>query len=944
MKKIVAIIFFLSSSIAFSQGEANIWYFGENAGINFKSGNPIAISDGKLNTREGCSSFSDANGNLLFYSDGTIVWNANHVPMPNGLFLRGDSSSSQSAMIIPKPNSETEYYIFTVGSLPGRNPGFNYYTIDMTKDNGLGDVVKGPIDLNEGRADEWSEKVAAISGEECETFWVISYVANQFKSYKVTKNGVADTPVSSVVNYTAQDRRGYLKISPDGKKIAIAHMGDKQLILYDFDNSKGIVSNQRFLNLQTPTNSPYGVEFSGNGEKLYIHATNDFFSDDIIEWTNPNNHLSTLYQFNVSLPTIQEINNSRVVIDSQNLFRGALQLGPDQKIYRALSSSYFNGGSYLGVIENPENDGLSCNYKHNAINLGSKKSTQGLPPFIASLFYLIEITNEETNEVITNQSIKLCVGNNYTFNTESLSGNPVFNWKYKDSIVSTSPSLIFSNIQKSEAGLYKLEVDLVDDCEKVILYKGEFEVEVYDPPVAPSAIIYDQCDIDENSLDGITVFNLNSKISEITNDNSNLEVTFFSSNEDLENNKPIDNPTEYITATNPQLFFKIINNQTDCSAIGSMELNVYPTSLDRYDNIYVCENDVGLNGETSIGSGNGTFDFEVKRAAINELFSNYNIIVEFYKNSQDAQLQTNKIAGIEDYSDMEIYVRISNKGNNNCISAGKFNLVVHKIPLPNSVNENVILCIGNSENDTNNYSVALDGNTFVTGDKYQWYFNDSPIINATNPIYDAEKEGEYSVEVIRNYENEMNTLEDNSYCFGFSKFRVVTSNIPVIYSENVLIKDDSENNTILINPYELGIGDYNFALDDFYGTTQDEPYFDNVSAGFHTIYVFDKNGCGFDQLEVSILGFPKFFTPNNDGTNDTWRIPGANTDFYPTSNIYIFDRFGKLITVIDPNGEGWDGTFNGKYLPSSDYWFSVELIDTQGNKRLKKGHFSLIRR
>lgn len=944
MKKTVSVIFFLTSIIAFSQGEANIWYFGQNAGIDFKSGNPIAISDGQLNTLEGCSSFSDANGNLLFYSDGSTVWNANHVPMPNGVFLRGDSSSTQSAMIIPKPNSTTEYYIFTVGSLPGRNPGFNYYTIDMSKDSGLGDVVAGPIDLNEGRADEWSEKVAAINGEECETFWVISYVSNEFKSYKITKNGVATNPVSSIVNYTAQDRRGYLKISPDGKKIAIAHMADQQMILYDFDNSTGIVSNQQFLNLQAPSNKPYGVEFSGNGEKLYVHATNDFYSDDFIEWNNPSNHFSTLYQFDVSLPTIQEINNSRFEIDSQNLYRGALQLGPDQKIYRALSASYNNGGSYLGVIENPENDGLSCNYKHNAVNLGTKKSTQGLPPFIASIFYLIEITNEASNEIITNQSIKLCTGSDYTFNAQSLSGDPVFNWKYKDSIISNQPSITFSNIQKSEAGLYKLEVDLVDDCDKIILYKGEFEVEVFDPPVAPTTIIYDQCDIDENSLDGVTVFNLNSKIPEITNNDSNLEVTFFESEEAIENNKPIENPTEYITASNPQLFFKMIDTRSDCFAIESMELNAYPTSLDIYNNIYVCENDLGFDTETSSGSGNGTFDFEAKRASIDDIFFNYDIIVEFYENSQDAQLQTNKIVGIQDYSDMEIYVRISNKDNNNCISAGKFNLVVNEIPLPNSVNENVILCIGNKEDAPQEYTVELDGNTYVQGDQFQWYFNNTPIANATNPIHFANKEGQYQVIVTRNFENDLNTFIDNSSCNGFSKFKVVASNIPVIYSENVLIKDDSDNNTILINPYELGIGNYEYSLDDYYGTYQDEPYFENVSAGFHTVFVFDKNGCGFDQLEVSILGFPKFFTPNNDGTNDTWRIPGANTDFYPTSNIYIFDRFGKLITIINPNSEGWDGTFNGKLLPSSDYWFSVELIDKQGNTRLKKGHFSLIRR
>jgi len=946
MKKITAFFFLFSISIMYAQGEANIWYFGEKAGVDFKTGNPIAISDGKLITKEGCSTFSDAQGNLLFYSDGTIVWNRNHTAMPNGIGLKGDASSSQSAMIIPKPNSDTKYFLFTVGArVSGGQYGFYYYTIDMNADGGLGDVIDGPVDLNEGRANEWSEKVAAINGEECETFWVISYVSNLFKAYKVTKNGVALTPVTSTVDYFSEDRRGYLKISPDGKKIAIAHMSDRRFILYDFNNATGKVTNQQFLNLEAPGNAPYGVEFSGNGEKLYVTASNDFYSDDPAEFNNANNHFSSLYQFNITKPTTTEINNSRVLLDSQNLYRGALQLGPDQKIYRAMSSSYNTGLPYLSVIENPENDGLNCNYKNNAINLGTNKSTQGLPPFIASIFYLIEISNEESSEVITNQTLKLCVGNDYTFKSEDLPGNPVYNWKYKDSVISNSTEITLSNIEKKDAGLYQLEVDLVDDCGKAVLYQGKFEVEVYDPPIAPENIVYDQCDIDDNSLDGITLFNLETKVPEITNNNSNLEVTFYDSEISFNNNTPITNPSEYNSATNPNLIFKITDSDTKCFTIGKMELNAYPTSLDIYDTLYTCENDLGIGTEASIGSGEGSFDFEIKREEINAIFSNYNIVVEFYENSQDSQLQINKITGIKDFENSEIYVRISNKDNNNCISAGKFNLIINPIPEPNSVDEIVILCIGNIEDTPQTYAVALNANTFVLGDKYQWYLNSQPLINdATNPIYYAEKAGFYEVEVQRDFENDTNNLQDNSTCSGFSKFIVRTSNIPVIYQENIIITDDSDNNTITINNSELGIGDYEYALNDFYGEYQDDPYFENVPAGIHTIYARDKNGCGYNELEVSVLGFPKFFTPNNDGINDTWRIPGANSNFYPSSNIYIFDRFGKFITSLDPNNAGWDGTLNGKYLPSTDYWYSVELKDKQGNIRIKKGHFSLIRR
>ncbi|WP_372795614.1 T9SS type B sorting domain-containing protein, partial [Lutibacter sp.] len=145
----------------------------------------------------------------------------------------------------------------------------------------------------------------------------------------------------------------------------------------------------------------------------------------------------------------------------------------------------------------------------------------------------------------------------------------------------------------------------------------------------------------------------------------------------------------------------------------------------------------------------------------------------------------------------------------------------------------------------------------------------------------------------------------------------------------------------------LGIGDYEYALaklDGFVSSFQDEPYFDHLAAGIYTVFIQDKNNCGIAQLETSVVGFPKFFTPNNDGFNDTWNIVGINDKFYTSSMVNIFDRFGKLVAQINPNENGWDGLFKGNPLPATDYWFSVELVDTIGNIRTRKGHFSLIRR
>ena len=124
----------------FSQEEASNWYFGENAGIQFANDGSITVlNDGQLNTIEGCSSISDSNGNLLFYTDGITVYNRQHTILNNGFGLLGDPSSSQSAIVVPKPNDPDIYYIFTVGSNQSQT-GLKYSVVDMTRDGGLGQV------------------------------------------------------------------------------------------------------------------------------------------------------------------------------------------------------------------------------------------------------------------------------------------------------------------------------------------------------------------------------------------------------------------------------------------------------------------------------------------------------------------------------------------------------------------------------------------------------------------------------------------------------------------------------------------------------------------------------------------------------------------------------------------------------------------------------------
>ncbi len=172
-------------------------------------------------------------------------------------------------------------------------------------------------------------------------------------------------------------------------------------------------------------------------------------------------------------------------------------------------------------------------------------------------------------------------------------------------------------------------------------------------------------------------------------------------------------------------------------------------------------------------------------------------------------------------------------------------------------------------------------------------------------------------------------------CFKERTINVLPSNIATI--TDIQIADASQNNTISV--FVSGEGDYEYALDDINGPYQDSNTFTYVQPGLYTVYIRDKNNCGITEDLVSVIGFPKFFTPNDDARNDFWQVSGINDQFQANSSVLIFDRYGRLLKELDPHSRGWDGTYNGVKLPTSDYWFKVKLED----ERVFTGHFTLKR-
>ena len=369
MRRLLVLLLFncVLPQLASAQRATDRWYFGRQAGLSFASGAPTPLLDGAMTTYEGCATATTKRGELLFYTDGQTVWNRLHQPMPGGRRLMGSGSSTQSALIVPDPGSGNIFYIFTVAPQGGPD-GLRYSVVDMTRDNGLGDVPR----LNLLLLTPVAEKLAAVRHPNGRDVWVVAHRwnSNAFVSYLVTPEGVgAGKPVlSNVGSMNAGPGRnaiGTLKFSPDGTKLATAIWRDSNKFeVYDFDRSTGKVSNPRSFG---PYAEAYGVEFSPDGTKLY-GTCNGNSAGTAGSGTSSE---TQVWQFDLKTKAAVAVGRST------NHKIGALQRGPNGKIYVAREDN-----SFLGVIENPNASGQACGYVDDGLNLGGRRSKLGLPGFV----------------------------------------------------------------------------------------------------------------------------------------------------------------------------------------------------------------------------------------------------------------------------------------------------------------------------------------------------------------------------------------------------------------------------------------------------------------------------------------------------------------------------------------------------------------------------------
>ena len=444
-------------------------------------------------------------------------------------------------------------------------------------------------------------------------------------------------------------------------------------------------------------------------------------------------------------------------------------------------------------------------------------------------------------------------------------------------------------------------------------------------PFANPVLIPRKCD---DNQDGIYVFDTSTLETTLlgTNQSFPVKVTYFDAlNNPLKdsNGVVITSPFPRAFSTKSQIIKAVVTNNTTLKCYDETTIQFIVDDLPEAfpipaPLISVCDDE--LDPMTQ----DGKFAFDTSSFESTILGGQIGMTVKYF--DQGGASLSSPLPNPFTTGTQNIKVIVENPINTNCSATLNIPFIVNPLPLINlnaDNSENNLVC-----SNLPTFSVILDAgvqtSTPTTNYTYIWSKDGTIIPNKTAYTLAANTEGNYTVQV-----------STNSGCSRIRKIKVTASDLATISSVDVV--DFTDINAVTVNV--TGKGNYEYSLNDPSGPFQTSNIFNNIPAGIYDVFVNDINGCGMVSKTISVIGVPKYFTPNNDGFNDYWKVKGIDANFNAKSVIYIFDRYGKLIKQILATGDGWDGTFNGNLLPSDDYWYAITLEDG----RQAKGHFSLKR-
>jgi gliding motility-associated-like protein len=488
-----------------------------------------------------------------------------------------------------------------------------------------------------------------------------------------------------------------------------------------------------------------------------------------------------------------------------------------------------------------------------------------------------------------------------------------FQWFFNgDEIVGQTDN----TLEVTEDGEYLVIIQYSEDCITTDAVLVEF---IENPEANP---INDQLICDDDG-DGFWALDLTAFNDEVLGgqDPSKFTISYYDSQDAADTgNEPLSSPYTNTEASKTIVARIESAGNQECYDTTDFLFEVYDTPIaNPVPDPFVCDDDddafwffnlTNLN-ETVLG----TQDPDVYK-------------VTYYDNLDDANQGINPLPSIyikfNNYQ--EVFARVDNDNSpgNICYAITGFTLNVLSPVLV--LDDSYILC-----RNTNGTEVIgpplLDTGLSELSYSFEWELEEELIVGANGASYPADEEGTYTVHVIHNATGCQ--IEDST--------EVIYSSPPVLTAS---VTSMAFADLHIIEAIAEGDGIYEFSLDN--GPWQDGGTFENVTWGPHIVTARDINGCGLDSTEVMVIDYPYYFTPNADGYNDSWNVIGM--DAQQDANIYIFDRYGKLLKNMIPTDLGWNGTYNGKKLPSSDYWFLIEYDEpNDGLRKQFRGHFTLKR-
>jgi valyl-tRNA synthetase len=462
-------------------------------------------------------------------------------------------------------------------------------------------------------------------------------------------------------------------------------------------------------------------------------------------------------------------------------------------------------------------------------------------------------------------------------------------------------------------------------------------------PALGDAGVIDPYAICEQLTDGYAIFNLNTYNDEVLGgaDTTGYGFTYFRSLADAQaNTNAIPLAGYQNEVQNQQPVWVVVENEaTGCTITGTFDLLVELEAVaNTPENDAICDDDDGVN------DGIATYNLTQFTAEVlgTQPEGPGQYIVEYYTEDPELNPDATPIADLVNFRNegspdvQDIYIRVYNDGTiSKCSDYTMVTIEVERLVVP--VLEGGTICV-----DYNTLEV-IRTHTLTSGVdasySFKWYKDGQLIAGATGPDYEVTAPGSYSV---------IATSILGCESLPITPVTVLQSGPPAAVGTGYTVSNYfSDEQVITINVE--GFGEYEYKLDD--GPWQESNIFTGVDAGPHQVQIRDAsadNPCSEFILTlegVSIVDYPKYFTPNGDGYHDTWNITGFGDD-NTDAKIYIFDRYGKLVKQISSQGEGWNGTMNGSELPATDYWFRVIYRETvEGVPTIKeyKAHFSLKR-